>query len=214
MVGLTFLSLAATVVLVVIALRQFVKQTQQTTKALALARQANRTANAALDATVMMTKEIERAYVDVSLVDVPVGIRNLTPGVAPSVMLKVENCGRTPGQLIATVTGLVGYVDGLPAVPVYETVPPSPATGYMMPGGCVYIVKDLHPMAAEVLDGVEAGRQKLWLVGYVRYRDRFERTHQRGFIRRYVPKRTPEQWIMDDTPGYDYDRAITDDSNA
>jgi hypothetical protein len=216
MVGLTLLTLGATVALVVIAVRQFIKQTKQTTKALALARQANRTATVALNATLAMTKEIERAYVDVSLVHVPEGVKNLKPEATPSVMLKIQNEGRTPAELVATVVGLVGGPGPLPQIPAYQSsvVKPDQGAGYMMPGACIYIVKDLSPMSAEIISAIEQGDLTLWLMGYVRYRDRFDRVFQRGFIRRYVPNREPERWIMDGSPGYDYDRLVSDAEQA
>lgn len=218
MVGLTLLTLGATVALVVVAVRQFIKQTKQTTKALALARQANRMADKTFNATLDATRQIERAYILV---------RFGCPGIDENgnARIKVINTGNTP----ATVTDISMFAVLYPNI---QAVPDTPNYEALMPhirkdgaGSRVFLVKGediAMPFGGQKPEFTAAENDAslvLVMFGFVDYIDRFDVRHRCGFGRFFVAERNVRDNYQTDEafrerlnlgflpkPGYNYDR--------
>ncbi len=168
-----------------------------------------------------MMRTIERAYVKMShhsRREYPALNINLQAGTA-TVTINIRNFGRTPAEVTDVFLALA--FDDLP-----------PPGSYILPPGHqqtrVYLVtqdKFNHYVPFTGLDPdalmavMEDEERKLWLYGYVDYRDRFGTRHRGGYMRRYERfDRTaapdalghlPERYnnlVFDPTPGFNYDR--------
>jgi hypothetical protein len=76
---------------------------------------------------------------------------------------------------------------------------------------------ELRPLfPPDVMQMIASGARTLWLIGYIDYADKFDRTHRGGFARRYIPTPLPgtvNNLVFELTPGYNYDWEIDEHGN-
>jgi hypothetical protein len=162
------------------------------------------------------TRVIERAYLDVWLVNSR--LEHFAPGESPIAWLCIENKGRTPCVLEGGIAGLIGGHLPLPEVPPYDRQHLKLDDAFLLPDSKEYFVQPFEPIPAKYFAEVMSGERVLWLMGQIRYRDKFDRVHERGFARRYSPTGGPaggdNRWHMESTPGYNYDREAKQQSKS
>jgi hypothetical protein len=93
------------------------------------------------------------------------------------ITVDLQNTGKTPAWITAAGSNGQGATDEkpLPAVPSYVDMKPFPKKGNLLsPGGVLEQGLDL---TKERLDHVLAGKSKLFVFGYARYRDIYEKPH-------------------------------------
>jgi hypothetical protein len=122
------------------------------------------------------------------------------------VRIAVKNHGKTPGTVTRVhVEGVIGAT--LPAIPEYKDIlvrPPQEAI--LMPGERFIMPKEGLSGALIPVGGLQG--QHLWVIGYVEYKDRFQRRHRSGYARRYNPDQPENNLGIEGQFGYNDDIEI------
>ena len=160
---------------------------------------------------------VERAYVTMSHVtptrDVTRdwnALRIRDDGMA-IVRIQFKNRGRTPAEVIGGRFKLerIRGNDEPPLQPIYT------GHGSVRFDVSYFLVADAEfifdfdlelPFPIGALISVENGTDKLWLIGYVDYRDKFGDVHRAGYARRYEPRVIGNNLTFVTQTGYNYDR--------
>jgi hypothetical protein len=159
---------------------------------------------------------VERAYITMS---------HITPIFDPSrdsnafrirddgaalVRIEFKNYGRTPAEVIGGRFKLehIRENEEPPVQPIYT------GQGSVRFDVAYFLVANADfifdfgfelPFPIGALVSVEKGSDRLWLVGYVDYRDKFGDVHRAGYARRYDPHITGNNLTFVTEPGYNYD---------
>lgn len=123
----------------------------------------------------------------------------------PSLSVSVKNYGRTPAFLIGQAAEIKIYA-ALPETPEYEcafNVPPETVVESRL----IYelTMAPLRFFSEEDIKAVMAGNRRLWVYGYVHYRDFLGRNHMARFCKVFLPPSPPfgtYHFIDDETHGY------------
>ena len=101
-----------------------------------------------------------------------------------TVTLIVKNYGATPAEVLGISLTVWVSDRPLPEKPQYTGPPVGDDSQFFLMAGEQY--NNVWPLSLtkEQLEGVRGGH-KVWLIGYVDYRDKFNRTHRGGYARRY-----------------------------
>ena len=158
------------------------------------------------------TRALERAYVSMS--HCPPGLfcddkRPVRGHAQIKAKVAVTNHGNTPATLLRV--GLTIHASESPLVlpPVYDG--PSVREEFLLvPGGeCFFRLENiaLCQISDADLKRIEERPMRLWLIGYVDYRDIFGDHHTAGYARHYIPGLGIENNLEFDetTNGYNYD---------
>jgi hypothetical protein len=150
------------------------------------------------------TKIMERAYVTLSHVPLQEGAFDKVAGRF-QLITQAKNFGRTPTTLIeAVLIPLILPVGhSLPKVPDYQRPERKRESlnVFLFATDECFTSWDF-PLALADISGIEDGRKRLWLYGYINYRDKFGCYHRAGYARVYILGKGL-RFITQD--GYNYD---------
>jgi hypothetical protein len=166
-------------------------------------------------AALATNREIERAYIrmahrDVTLIGIPDGQggEDMSKPKGLSFTMRLENTGRTPGDLLG---GYFGFTFG-------DEGPKTPdlATGARLGPAFLYPEKYIDfkwtiwcsrmPELANAL----AGHTPMWLIGVAEYEDRFGGLHSAGYSRK-LSDDNREFVFSQETGPFNYDRPMPDE---
>ncbi len=165
-----------------------------------------------------MNLAVQRAYVGLS--PAPPGLdfsEHAPPGLALeldvadrgfTVTLIVKNHGATPAEVLGISLTVWVSDRPLPEKPQYTGPPVGDDSQFFLMAGEQY--NNVWPLSftKEQLEGVRGGH-KVWLIGYVDYRDKFSRKHRGGFARRYHPRRIGNNLDVELKADYNYDTQLS-----
>ena len=124
------------------------------------------------------------------------------------IVIEVRNCGRTPAEITDVFVDL-GF-DALPRAGSYVLPPSHEQTRHFLVTEGVFEHRvGFQGLNSDVLSAVKGGTKKLWVYGYVDYRDSLRRRHRGGYMRRFDPGiilLPGNNLVIDSTPGFNYDR--------
>ena len=134
-------------------------------------------------------REVERAYVKLSHAN---DLRLQGNGHL-AVRMEIKNWGRTPAQITDMVIGCDIRTSRvpLPEHPPYPgRVGKNVVHAFLVAGEGFFVTNPIKRVFTdEERLSIERGTQVLTLMGYVEYRDKFDRTHRAGYARTYLPHR-------------------------
>jgi hypothetical protein len=145
----------------------------------------------------------ERAYVKMSHHSGP-GLRFDPNGVLVMFSIEVRNNGHTPADVLGGVLDL--KFDALPDKRSYRRMATDEFPGTFLVANDNVNWNGVLRADAEDLRLARLGQRRMWLVGYVDYRDRFKRRHRGGYARRF------DQRFEDTTPEPERNNLVFDES--
>ena len=159
------------------------------------------------------TKRIERAYVSVSYVP-PGLVTDEPPSDGPEasepqeLRLAIEVTNR--GSAAANITAyLLTYHIGhrLPEEPPYGKAQASSSKAFLAADHS-FRFKSALAVSAKDMTTVRTGEASLWILGYVDYRDGFQKRYRSGYARRWNPRsaESGNNLVIETKPRYNYDR--------
>ncbi len=147
----------------------------------------------------------ERPYISVSAI----GLQppRLAPG-PPLVRWTIENSGQTPATIVEanmTIWFATNEVP-LPAKPQYKATPHTLSRVVVAPQGGVFEAKFQceRVLSSEDVKHIEQGNSKMYVFGFVKYRDLQGAERTKGFIALYKPRNDPASGMFDYVEGSAY----------
>jgi hypothetical protein len=158
-------------------------------------------------------RRIERAYVSISCVP-PGLVIDEPPKDGPEasepqelrIAIEVTNRGGAPANITAyLLTHHIGQ--GLPEDPPYAKARPSSAKAFL-PADHSFRFNCVLALGAKDMAVVRTGQARLWILGYVDYRDNFQKRYRSGYARRWNPRsaESGNNLVIEAKPRYNYDR--------
>lgn len=160
-----------------------------------------------------VTRRIERAYVSISYVP-PGLVSDEPPRDGPDaseplelrLAIEVTNRGSTPANITAyLLTYHIGH--RLPEEPPYGTARASSSKA-LLAADHSFRFKSALAVSAKDMATVKTGDASLWILGYVDYRDGFQKRYRSGYARRWNPRsaESGNNLVIETKPRYNYDR--------
>jgi hypothetical protein len=134
----------------------------------------------------------------------------LSAGVTPTaaVNIEVKNNGRTPANVTSISLGLriEPAQAQLPRIPPYD--PAKQITAFLTTGDTFFIDPSPWTIPPGDFAQVQAGTEKLYLLGYVDYKDQFGKRHRHGYARVYDAGNPGNNLVFVTQADYNYDRPL------
>lgn len=159
------------------------------------------------------TRRIERAYVSISYVP-PGLVTDEPPRDGPDasepqelrIAIEVTNRGDAPANITAyLLTYHIGH--RLPADPPYDKARATSSKAFLAADQS-FRFKSALAVSAKDMATVRTGDASLWILGYVDYRDGFQKRYRSGYARRWNPRsaESGNNLVIEAKPRYNYDR--------
>ena len=146
----------------------------------------------------------ERAYVTMSHRSFSIDDA-ATARVRVLTRIKISNTGNTPAKITA-IQILSRVTEFLPTIPPYQQAATAERVeAFVSANDWFNLSPRLDLLSTEQWAAVQLNRtERLWLIGYIDYIDKFGNRHRSGYARVYDPDAFT--LVLVQTPGYNYDR--------
>lgn len=160
-----------------------------------------------------VTRRIERAYVSISYVP-PGLVTDEPPRDGPDasepqelrIAIEVTNRGIAAANVTAyLLTHHIGQ--GLPEHPPYAKARPSSSKAFL-PADHSFRFNGVLNVSAKDMAMLRAAETNLWVLGYVDYRNAYQKRYRSGYARRWNPRsaESGNNLLIETKPRYNYDR--------